>query len=50
MICVAAYFYHLAFQFVADAAEVAVEFVYDFNVYEMLPFFGAEDDVEVVLD
>ena len=45
MTCVATNFYHLAFQFVTDATKIAVEFVFDFLIYEMMSVFGAEDDV-----
>jgi len=50
VIGVAPYFDDPAFHLIADATKVAVEFVFDIFIYEVLPIFGAEDDVEVVLD
>ncbi len=48
MIGVAAYFYYLTVELVADAAQVAVEFGFDQWVYEWLAMLGAENDVKIV--
>jgi len=41
-------FYRLAFELVANAAEVGIEFGFDGLIYKRLPIFGAEDEVDII--
>lgn len=45
---VAAYFYDLTAELVADATKVAVQFGFDGRVYQWLSVFGAKYDMNVV--
>ena len=41
-------FYRLAFELVANAAEVGIKFGFDCIIYQRLPIFGAEDEVDII--
>ena len=43
-------FYRLAFELVANASQVGIEFGFDGLIYKRLPIFGAEDEVDIVFD
>jgi hypothetical protein len=43
-------FYRLAFELVANASQVGIEFGFDGLIYKRLPIFGAEDEVDIIFD
>ena len=48
MVGVAANFYYLTVEFVANATEVAMQFCFYGWVYQWLTVFGAEYDMDIV--
>ena len=50
VVCKPSDFYRLAFELVANAAEVGMEFGFDGIICKRLPIFGAEDEVDIIFD
>jgi hypothetical protein len=50
MVGIAAHFYDLTIEVVADTAEIAVQFCLNGRVYQRFPIFGAEYEVYIVFD
>ena len=48
VVCKPSDFYRLAFELVANASQVGIEFGFDGLIYQRLPIFGAEDEVDII--